>query len=246
MPIAADRICLGTMRLSESDRPVTAWVDFLLAAHRLGVRALHVSHEYDTWPLFCEIVAEMAARPNAPAFRYVAKIAEPHFDSRSFEPSRLAAVIAEVRAGLGSTCLHDVQWMWRGDLQDEPARLAQFRAQSAQLEAEIAALKRDGGIERFLCFPYTTGFAAAALELPGIDGLVVYRNLAEREFDLQLGSCAASGRIAHIIRPFFGGQTLEASHPAPPAQLAAALDHPAIEYAILSTSRLDHLRQLLG
>jgi hypothetical protein len=246
MTIAADRICLGTMRLADAECSVREWADFLVAAHRLGVRALHVSHEYDTWPLVRQIAAELANRPDRPTFRYVAKIAEPHFDERSFDPARLAAIIAEVSAGLGSACLHDVQWMWRGDLKDEAARLTQFRAQTRDLEAEIAALKRGGVIERFMCFPYTTEFAAAALELPGIDGLVVYRNQAERDYDAMLDVCAASCRTAHVIRPFFGGQTLISAQLSARDQLAAALDHPAIDYGILSTSRLDHLQQLIG
>ncbi|MEQ1509316.1 MAG: hypothetical protein ABL909_02810 [Sphingopyxis sp.] len=240
------QIVFGTMRMHEIERSSDEWADFLMEIHACGVRALHSSDEYDSFPLLCDVLTRLRERRPDIGFRHVVKLAEPSFDDTRFDAERLAAKLERYKAALGSATIHDVQWMWRKDLKAEAQRLADLHAAAPDIIASTAQLKRSGAIERFFCFPYSTAFADEAMKLGCFDGLVVYRNTNEREYDYLLEPCLAAGGKFLVIRPFAAGQALGAGLPTPREQLGAALDHAAIESAILSTSSLRHLDDLLG
>lgn len=240
------RICLGTMRMTTEQRDVAGWAAFLAEAYAMGVRTLHVSTEYDSWALTCAVVQSLRRTAPHVRFRFIAKLGEPHFDQPRFEAGRFEAAVDAYCSDLHIDCLDDVQWMWRADLKDDAARCAHFASQADDIGAAVAALRQAGKIGRMLCFPYSVAFADRATALAAFDGLVVYRNADEREYDASLDCAHRAGKMAHIIRPFFAGATLSAGGPTPREQLVAALDHPAVETAILSTGRLDHLQSLIG
>lgn len=239
------QITFGTMRMHEVDRSARQWADFLAEVHMRGVQTVHSSDEYDSYPLFCEALAIFRESNPGLQFRHVVKLAEPSFDDSGFDSTRLAARLEAYRHSLSADVINDVQWMWRKDLKDEGRRLKDGRSALAQIGDAASRLKADGKMDRFLCFPYTHGFADLMLETEFLDGFVIYRNANEREFDHLLDPCGANGKTCLIIRPFSAGATLN-SDSDPADQLAAALDHPAIESAILSTSSLAHLDQLLN
>ncbi len=245
MPVNPVKITLGTMRLGEITRSISDWVVFFENAYDLGVRTIHVSDEYDSWPLWLDIAAAYRLAVPAKPFRYIAKLGEPHFDKPRFSASRLQAAVDAYRGALSIDCLDDVQWMWRADLKEEVQRLSHFAQDATVIEEATRSLKSSGAIGRLLCFPYTLSFADAALAQSWCDGLVVYRNAQERDYDVALDTWHAAGRMAHIIRPFMAGETLGIGHASPRDQLTVSLDHPAIETAILSTARIDHLQSLL-
>jgi aryl-alcohol dehydrogenase-like predicted oxidoreductase len=241
----ASHIVLGTMRMAERSMGPAEWAPFFQAAHRLGIRSLHSSHEYESFGLLCETLALLRRDAPAVAFRHVVKLAAPSFNDDGFSANALRGQIEEYRAALGTDIVHDIQWMWRHSLSDEPLRLNLAKAAMAAISEASLLLKDQGLIERFFCFPYTTGFADLVLDEDMGDGLIVYRNLAEREFDGQLDRCAERGKTAIIIRPFHAGALVEQGALDARELLTQALDHRAIESAILSTSSLPHLEQLI-
>lgn len=239
------RIVLGTMRLHEAQRSVGEWVEFFVAAHRLGVTTLHSSSEYESFPLFCEILSRLARDAPDVRFRHMVKLGEPHFDEADFEPKRLSERIDCYRDALRVDCIADVQWMWRGGLDNDPVRISRFLARQSPIADGVDALKVGGRIGRFLCFPYTPPFAQAALDVAAVDGLVVYRNVQEREYDDAIDGAAARAKPSVVIRPFNAGKAFDGRGPGPLALLRLALDKPGIESAILSTSSIDHVEQLI-
>jgi hypothetical protein len=244
--VYARKIVLGTMRMHESSVNPSGWAKFLLAAHERGVRCLHSSTEYDSFHLFCETLAIIQRDHPGIQFRHIVKLAAPSFDDAGFDCGDLLAKIEAYRIALNVPVVHDIQWMWRKDLKVEADRLvAATEAAHAIAEAREAVTAR-GMAERVLCFPYTTGFADLAIKHKFCDGLIVYRNDEERDFETQLDLCAERGLPAIIIRPFLAGKLLDGQGSSARQLLARSLDHPAIESAILSTGNLAHLDALIG
>lgn len=245
MSVCVSRITLGTMRFSSDRYTVEQWAQFLIEAHDLGIRSLHVSDEYESWPLFLQSLTAARKISSDLDFRFIAKLGEPHFDQPSFDAKRLVQHIDRYCLQLGIGCLDDVQWMWRADLNKDSNRCANFVSQADSIRASIEYLKRNGKIGRFLCFPYSIKFASRALDFDFIDGLTVYRNAQEKDYEMHLDQAQMKSKIVHIIRPFFAGATLMPDALTPQQQLIQALDHPAIETGILSTGNMAHLHDLL-
>ena len=57
--MAPERIIAGTMRLLDHDRDPGGWADFYAALWDMGIRKLHVSHEYESWPLVRDCFAKL-------------------------------------------------------------------------------------------------------------------------------------------------------------------------------------------
>jgi predicted oxidoreductase len=244
--VSASDITLGTMRMDAGRYTAEQWGQFLIEVHGLGVTSLHVSDEYESWPLFLQSLAAARTASADIGFRFVAKLGEPHFDKPAFDSGRLEGHVEQYCSLLHVDCLDDIQWMWRADLDQDGKRCADFAAQADAIRSSVKKLKQSGMIRRFLCFPYSTAFAELALDLDFVDGLVVYHNARERVYEAHLDQCRTKSKMAHIIRPFFGGATLAADALEPRQQLINALDHPAIETAILSTGNMAHLHDLLA
>lgn len=244
-PVAADRIIFGTMRLLEAERTAEETADYLVELHELGIRSLHSSDEYASFPLLTSALAILARREPRRTFRHMVKLAEPSFDDDDrFSADRFSGRIDGYRRSLGVEHIDDVQWMWRRKVDDEPGRVSDFRRDAASIGDAVAAEKERGSIGRLFCFPYAPVFASDALDWQWVDGLAVYRNAEELEYDDVVDQAAAVGKAAIVIRPFFAGKLLKSRDPA--ALLAMALDKPAIEAAILSTNSLAHMKALLS
>ncbi|WP_343347847.1 hypothetical protein WJT74_05600 [Sphingomicrobium sp. XHP0239] len=242
--MAPRKIIAGTMRLLEHDRDTAGWGEFYGALWDLGVRKLHVSHEYDSWSQTCAIFAELRRRRPDVAFDVVAKLAAPHFDEDGFDGDRLRHRIEEYCEGLGIETIADLQWMWRPGLDDDPSRIDAMRDDAKAIEAEIAALKKEGAIGRFLCFPYTLDFALEALDTLPLDGLVVYRNALETELDPAIDRAHLRDLPTLVIRPFAAGKALDGDV-SPTSQFSHALDRPGVEAAIVSLSRREQAEALI-
>jgi hypothetical protein len=237
-------LALGTMRMLAVDRSAAKWLDFLSEAHTLGLQSLHSSVEYDSFPLLSSLLSQGTKAEYFPKFRHIAKLAEPSFDDACFDASRLRNRVEAYLSALSTPVLHDVQWMWRQSLNTDELRVEHFERQLDLIAEAAGRLKRDGLIERFFCFPYSVAFGRVALEHEAIDGLIVYRNVQETEYDPLIDRSYALSKPCHIIRPFNAGAALGTDQREHAELLAFALDKPAIESAILSSNSIEHLRQL--
>lgn len=241
-----ERIVIGTMRMHEADRTPEAWAEFFSKAYVLGVRSIHSSAEYDSFPLLCDTLKIIKRDHPAVKFRHMVKLAAPNFDDESFDGRKLIDQIEKYRRALDSSVLHDIQWMWRKDLRNEKARLEEFSNTVDKIASTRDKIMRDGLAERFLCFPYTTGFANAAMVQSFCDGFVFYRNDEERNFEQQLDKCAQINLPAIIIRPFLGGKLLNGHAETAQNLFERSINHAAVESAIISTKNIEHLKHLIG
>lgn len=243
-PVRCCPVILGTMRWHEIDRSPSDWADFLLAAHDMGVTTLHSSSEYASYDLLCETLALVRARAPSVTFDHMVKLAAPHFDEPDFAAQQLDGRVDAYRTTLGTDRLAIVQWMWRHGLDDDTARIAAFETAASAVAETIGALKSNGRIGRALCFPYSLPFARRAIAMDWVDGLAVYRNAVEQEYDSVIGAAATLDKSTVVIRPFKAGETFADGRDAA-SLLADALDHDGVEAAVLSTGWLDHLRELV-
>jgi hypothetical protein len=237
---------LGTMRLLEHHADADTWAGFFATLWDAGVCTMHSSHEYESFELVCTSIATLKrSRPDI-AFRHVVKLADPHFSEDEFDAHRFVERLTDYRERLGTHKIHEVQWMWRAGLDDDRARTERFVDAASTIHAIVKDCKDQGFLERFLCFPYTPAFAAAAIEQPAIDGLVVYRNRDELDYEAALDRAHSLGKHSLIIRPFNGGAVLNASSTDPVADYRFAVDHPAITGAIVSMSKARHAEALVA
>jgi aryl-alcohol dehydrogenase-like predicted oxidoreductase len=239
----AGQLIFGTMRMTEERQSAAEWQALIAYGRERGIAGFHSSDEYEGFPLFCELLKKTVTAGDD--IRHVVKLAEPSFDDAAFDAGRLGSRIDAYRQAFGIDRIADVQWMWRRDLRDEPRRLAEIADTQARTSDAFAAFRERGIVGRFLCFPYSIGAAELAVDAGGLDGLVVYRNLQERDFDPLLDRCVESGLSALAIRPFFAGATLEQSVLSARAQFDFVLSHPAVEAAIVSCSSQAHLDELI-
>ena len=241
MTPAPSKIVLGTMRMDPERNSAESWAELLSQACSLGVARLHCSDEYESFPFLLRVLdAARRSRPGI-SFDFVVKLAEPHFGDGDFDAGRLEARIDAYRAALRVDRLECVQWMWRGDLKDEPGRLRGFSAASERLATAVSRAKDAGALRAFHCFPYTVGFAASVLEHPMIDGLAVYRNPLELEYEPLLSRVARLGKSVLVIRPFKAGDALRGGEAAGLIEFSTRL--PVVDGVVVSCSSLRHLKE---
>jgi hypothetical protein len=220
---------------------VEHWTELVLHARSLGVARLHCSDEYESFHFFLRVLAAVRRSRPGISFEFVVKLAEPHFSDGDFHAGRLQARIDAYRAALCVDRLDCVQWMWRGDLNHEDGRLRGFSAAADRLAVAMSRAKDAGAVRAFHCFPYTLEFAAAALEHPLIDGLAIYRNPLEMEYEPLVSRTGQLGKSLLVIRPFKAGHALDRGRVSDLIGFSARLS--AVNGVVVSCSSKDHLSE---
>jgi hypothetical protein len=235
------KIVFGTMRMSTERQELKDWASLLLHAQDLGVKRIHCSDEYESFSFFIHVLEEV--RRNSPKidFRFTVKIAEPHFGDTHFEPKRLLKRFDDYREVLQTDQLDCVQWMWRGHLNDEVGRLRGFSDSTDRLFDVVHLAKHHGLINDFRCFPYTLEFAKQALDHPIVDGLAIYRNPLEIEYDPLLARASTIEKSILVIRPFKAGDAFLDIGASNLIKFSASL--PMVEGIVVSCSSILHLEE---
>lgn len=243
--MAPDKIIFGSMRMLEYDFPAAYWVNLFSELHDLGIRIWHSSSEYESFDLYCDVMAEFQKQFPNKVVKHMVKLAEPHFHVNEFSETLFEEKVDDYLRKLDAESLFCVQWMWRGDLSDNENRRKLFLESYPEIEKSVQKLKQNRKIENFHCFPYDVNFAEAVIDKPAVDGLVVYRNKLETEYDNLLEESARNGKSNFIIRPLFAGKALELEGETPRSLLQFALGKAGVEGAVLSISSVDKIKQIL-
>jgi hypothetical protein len=240
------KLIFGTMRMSEYDYSVSHWVDLFNKMYNSGIFVHHVSSEYDSYGFYISVLKEFNSKYPNKQISHLAKLAEPHFDSTKFNPKLFQSKVDKYLAELNVSKLWGIQWMWRGDLNNEISRLDNFKGHIELLNSKVFELKKNNLIDGFYLFSYTKTFCELVISLSKqlnntvFDGLTVYRNIQENEFDKYLDFFERNV----IIRPLFAGK-LETS--LSKKQLVEyALNHGKVTNGIISISSVDKLNELLN
>jgi aryl-alcohol dehydrogenase-like predicted oxidoreductase len=239
-------LAFGSMRIHERAQDDDAWEALLRASIDRGVTTLHSSSEYEGHPRFCGLVARLRGLP----IQHVVKLADPHFGEAGFDAHRFEERLDAYLARLGAERIDVVQWMWRGDLKDEPGRLAGFAREREAIRAAFDALRAKGKLGAVAPFPYTAAFADQVIEGTGggagplCEGLAVYLNPLELELLPQIRAAARAGMGTVAIRPLAAGRAVADLQAA--ACVHGVLAEPGVTTAVVTYSSLAHLGELVA
>ena len=233
------KIVFGTMRMCPERLDHKDWVRLILKAQDLGVVRIHCSDEYDSYPFLIRVLEEVRRISPQIDFGFTVKLAEPHFSETDFDAKRLLKRIDAYREALQTDQLECVQWMWRGRLDDEGGRLRGFYDATDRVFDVVESAKQQGVIKEFYCFPYTLEFAKQALDHPMVDGLAIYRNPLENEYDPLLAHVLAIGKRILVIRPFKAGDAFVDFEASKLIKFSASL--PVVDGIVVSCSSILHL-----
>jgi aryl-alcohol dehydrogenase-like predicted oxidoreductase len=235
-------LAFGTMRLNERGLDDRASEVLIRESLARGITTFHSSSEYEPFARFCALLLRLGERRRE--MQHVVKLAEPHFGDPSFDESRLRAKVDAYLSNLGAARIDVVQWMWRGDLKDEEARLAGFSRQRDEIQAAFDALRVAGKIGAVATFPYTLGFADAVLSARFGGGLAVYLNPIEHEMQGRVDRADALRAGVIAIRPLAAGKAAAAGIDAATC-LRDVLGRPAVSTAVVTYSSVEHMEELV-
>lgn len=233
------------MRMCEYDFSNIYWVNLFNEMYEKGINIHHVSNEYESFNLYCDVLKEFYNYYPEKRIKHIVKLAEPHFDSNVFNQELLLLKINDYRQALQvDNELFGIQWMWRSNLPDDLLRCNQFNNSGIQIKNYISILKKERLIFKFYIFPYSINFAQVVLKMESIcgdffDGFIVYRNYMELEYDSILKE---SNKSNLILRPLNAGKTLNEQNAKDSFRFA--LSHKNVSAGIISISSVEKLNEI--
>jgi hypothetical protein len=241
----SQKLVFGSMRMLEYSYSLEYWVDLFEDLYDFGVTTFHSSNEYESFPFFCKVITVFQKKNPDKKIHHIIKIAEPHFNINTFDANLLEGKINEYCRNLNVSSIENIQWMWRGNLQNNVQREQLFDRNYPEIEKAILNLKKTNKIKKFYCFPYNLDFALSAIKKDQIDGLIVYRNVLEKEYDTALKLGAKLNKKSYIIRPLNAGKALSGVNQSSKSLVQWALNFPNIEGAIISISSVSRLKEII-
>lgn len=196
-------IIIGTMRFSMKSLAVADIQDLIHCGVSAAVDTLHVSTEYDSFPLL-QNALETLPRETRSRLKYVVKLACPHFGEAGFDKDLLIGRVDQYLSLLGTDCLSVVQWMWRSESDSEQFRSQKFSECLGEMSDAFDQLVNEGKVGRFACFPYGAEFMRHVRQSGLTQVQIDYCNLLESDL-WQSGYSDPS--IA--LRPYAAGRIFE-------------------------------------
>ena len=212
-------ICFGTMRFAAQepgdDARSRAGQRALEEALDLGIDFLHSSYEYGTRWSTGEVLAR---HPHRDRVRHAIKVNVPDWGEPAFSQAAFRRQIEEALRELRADRIDIVQHLQRGDFERllgyddraEPRRIADLDAVLDPLREVAQQLRDEGLIGALTTFPYTVGYARAAIASGAFDGVVAYFNLLETEMVEVFDLMRERGMGFIGIRPLMGGLLTDA------------------------------------
>lgn len=200
-------ICFGPMRFASrepGDDPVSkAGIRALERALERGVNFIHSSYEYGTRWALGRVLKD---HPRRPDLYHVIKMPVPNFDDGGvFSAEIFQTHIEEALRDLHTDCIHIVQHLQRNRPNTDEVRIADIPATHEPMMEIFEKLRDEGKVGHLTTFPYTPGFADAALKTGDFKGMVAYYNVIEMEMAEFFDDLQAKGQGFLCIRPFMAG-----------------------------------------
>jgi hypothetical protein len=222
----------GTMRMLQHSNSPVFWTSFLEQLYLKGIRHIHSSNEYESFPLLTKCLQRLNEK--GIIFGHIVKLAEPSFHEGNFSEDRFVSKIDLYNQILPGQ-IETIQWMWRSERSDN-FRIDSFLNQKESVE--IAFKKYN-----VCCFPYSTGFAEEAIRLKNLNGLVVYWNKNEINYLKSVTRASKNNKVNYILRPFGGGRIggLSSSE-----MLHYCKEVPGLKGIIFTATKDEHLNEAIS
>ena len=200
-------ICFGPMRFAAKDGTdddaSRAGRHALEHALERGVNFVHSSYEYRTrWSM----AKVLARHPRRHDIHHVIKVPVPDFDDEGrFDAGKFRRRVEEALTDLHTDRIAVLQHLQRAQPNSDEQRLPAVAAVDGPMRGVFETLRAEGKVGYLTTFPYTPGFAAAALATGTFSGLVAYYNAVELEMARFFPALERSGGGFLCIRPFLAG-----------------------------------------
>lgn len=191
-----DRIIYGTMRMHETKRSLSNWVYIFDEMYEKGIFNFHISKEYKSYNLFLDVIRK--SRYKNKDFNVYAKCFSPNFQEEKFNKINLVSLLNKYLNDIKISKIN-MQWMWRGDLDNDHQRCINFEEKIDQINSSFLQLKKNK-INKIFCFPYSLDFGKLVKKIKSIDGLTIYYNPNEQSYKKILGKDNIG------IRPLYSGK----------------------------------------
>lgn len=233
------KIIFGSMRITDYNYDDEHWVDLFCKMYHCGIDTHHVSSEYDSYLRYLRIFKLFKKTYPEMVIKFIVKLAEPHFGFEFFDVKRFDEKIFHYKKDLSVDQIDTVQWMWRGNLKQDNVRIANYSNFSYKIKKAVEEKKSLNLIKNFFLFPYSKGFAKRCASDSYIDGLIVYRNPMENDYDSVIDLYANKNKSCLTIRPFNCGKALKKFKPE--KLIEYAFNKCSIEGTIISFSNVQQL-----
>ena len=200
-------ICFGPMRFAaksgSDDEPSREGRRALERALERGVNFVHSSYEYGTrWSLS----KVLANHPRRHDIHHIIKVPVPDFDDGGrFDAAKFRLRVEEALSELHTERIAVLQHLQRAQPNSDELRLPNVAAIDEPLRDTFETLRTEGKVGYLTSFPYTPGFAEAALATGTFSGLVAYYNAVEMEMARFFPTLERSGGGFLCIRPLLAG-----------------------------------------
>lgn len=199
-------ICFGPMRFAArqegTDARSQAGQRALERAIERGVNFIHSSYEYGTrWALG----RVLQGHPKRNDLHHVIKVPVPDFDDRGFDAGKFRERVEEALRDLHADRIAVIQHLQRARPNTDAQRIAAIPAVHKPMMETFQRLREEGKVRHLATFPYTPGFARAALDTGDFSGMVAYYNAIEMEMAPYFQELEAKGLGFVGIRPFMAG-----------------------------------------
>ncbi|MEX2502105.1 MAG: aldo/keto reductase [Trueperaceae bacterium] len=211
----------GTMRFAAKepgdDDVSRAGMRALDEALHHGVTLVHSSYEYGTRWAVGRVLKD---HPERDAVQHAIKVNVPDWGEASFSKDAFRRQVEDALRELHADRIAIVQHLQRGDFpkaigyapDTEPRRIDELDAVLEPLREVTDDLRQEGVLGHLTTFPYTVGYARAALASGAFDGVVAFFNALETEMSDLFDDLRRDGRGFVGIRPLLGGLLTDARH----------------------------------
>lgn len=205
--LRVSEICFGPMRFSAkepgADDKSQAGKRALEHAIERGVNFIHSSYEYGTRWAMGEVLAN---HPKRHDLHHIIKVPVPDFDDGGrFDAAKFRLRVEEALRDLHADRIDILQHLQRARPNEDEKRIPNIPAVHEPMMETFEKLRDEGKVSYLATFPYTPGFARAALDTGDFSGMVAYYNAIETEMVQYFDELERAGRGFLCIRPFLAG-----------------------------------------
>ena len=205
--LEVSEICFGPMRFSAKepgdDAVSRTEKRALERALERGVNFIHSSYEYGTRWAVSDV---LATHPRRHELHHVIKVPVPDFeDGGHFDAGKFRLRVEEALRDLHTEHIAVLQHLQRSKPNSDERRIPDIPTVHPALLETFQKLRDEGLVGALTTFPYTPGFARAALDTGDFTGLVAYYNVIEMEMADFFPGLQEQGHGVLCIRPFMAG-----------------------------------------
>ena len=169
------------MRMDKKRKSIIYWINLIEYLVKNQITKIHVSKEYSSYKIIKKIFSHPKFIKTKFKMEVIIKCSSPNFDHNNFDQKKLINEIKNYKKDLKIKKFYAVQWLSRGNLNNNKKRLFFLNKDKKLINSSIKIIKKKYS-KFFLLFPYSETFLEACIALIRMDGFTIYLNLEEKNY----------------------------------------------------------------